>query len=227
MWQQNPQEYPATIGRLVAWTSPYLNPPAETARSAQTRAFGMFASLADTCATIATSAQEKLASGQLIGDELRQDLETAAWIAHCIAREIYHASGAFQTQQEKAQPDHRAVSPSFCALALPIIENLADVRTAGIAHPLVQTLAFLSRREPRRAFLAVAKIVIPGSGYEYESLGEGEVLDLVDLYLAERRGVILNDLECLSGLRRILETFVAAGSDRAIHLVQDLAELFT
>ena len=227
MWQQNPQDYPATIGRLVAWTRPYLNPPGETARTAKSRAFGMFASLANACATIATSAQEKPASGPQIGDELSQDLEAAAWIAHCIAREIYHASGAFQTQQEKAQPDDRVVSPSFCSHALPIIEKLADVRTAGIAHPLVQTLAFLSQREPRRAFLAVAKIAIPGSGYEYESLGEEEVLDLVDLYLAERRGVILNDPECLSGLRRILETFVTAGSDRAIRRVQDLAELFT
>ncbi len=151
----------------------------------------------------------------------------AGGCASVIAREIYHASGAFQTRQEKAPPDDRVVSLSFCSLALPIIEKLAAVRTAGIAHHLIQTLAFLSRLEPRRAFLIVAKIAIPGSGYEYESLGEGEVLDLVDLYLAERRGVILNDPQCLSGLRQILETFVAAGSDRAIRRVQDLAELFT
>lgn len=226
-WQQNPQEYPATIGRMVAWSRPYLNPAGETARAAQTRAFSMFASLADACATISTTAQENFSSGQQLSDELRQDLEAAAWIAHCIAREIYHASGAFQTQQEKAQPNERVVSPLFCSLALPIIEKLAAVRTAGIAHHLIQTLAFLSRLEPRRVFLIVAKIVIPGSGYEYESLGEGEVLDLVDLYLAERRGIILNDPECLSGLRQILDTFVAAGSDRAIRRVQDLAELFT
>lgn len=226
-WRQHPQDHPATIGCLVAWTRPYLNPPGETARTAQTRAFGMFDSLADTCATIATSAQEKLASGQQIGGKLKQDLEAAAWIADCIAREIYHASGAFQTQQEKAQPNERVVSPSFCSLALPIIEKLATVRNARIAHHLIQTLAFLSRLEPRRAFLIVAQIAIPGSGYEYESLGEGEVLDLVDLYLAERRSVILNDPECLGGLRQILETFVAAGSDRAIRRVQDLAELFT
>jgi hypothetical protein len=43
----------------------------------------------------------------------------------------------------------------------------------------------------------------------------------------ERRDVILNDPECLSGLRQILETFVAVGSDRAIRRVQDLGELFT
>jgi hypothetical protein len=222
-WQRNPQNYPATIGRLVAWTRRYLNPPGEATPAVQPRAFGLFANLTDACVSMTTAAQKTLASGQDVGTDLRQDLEAAAWIGNCIAQEIYHASGALQ---EKAQPDERVVSPSFCSLALPVIEKLTDMRTAGIAHPLVQTLAFLSRAEPRRAFMAVSKIVTPGSGYEYESLGEGEVLDLVDLYLAERRGMILNDPECLSGLRQILETFVAAGSDRAIRRVQDLGELF-
>jgi hypothetical protein len=155
-----------------------------------------------------------------------QDLESAAWIAHSIAREIYHASGAFQPQQDKSGPDQRVVSPSFCAHALPLIESLAEIRIAGIAHHLVQTLAFLSRLEPRRAFLAIAKIATPGSGYEYESQGETEVLDLLDQYLAERRETILGDPKCLGALRQILETFVAVGSDRAIRRVQDLAELF-
>src|SRR5262249_26223001 len=149
-----------------------------------------------------------------------------AWIAHSIAREIYHASGAFQSQQDKSEPDQRVVSPSFCANALPLIESLAEIQIAAIAHHLVLTLAFLSRLEPRRAFLAIAKIATPGSGYEYESLGETEVLDLLDQYLAERREIILADPECPGALRQILETFVAVGSDRAIRRVQDLAELF-
>ncbi len=226
-WQQNPQNYPATIGRLVAWSRPFLNPQGEVTPAVQTRAFALFASLTDACVSVTTSAHETLTSGREADNEIRQDLEAAAWIAYCIAREMYHASGAFQTQQEKAQQDERVVSPDFCTLALPVIEKLADVRTAGIAHPLVQTLAFLSRAEPRRAFMTVAKIATPGSRYEYESLGEGEVLDLVDRYLAERRGMVLNDPECLSGLRQILETFVAAGSDRAIRRVQDLGDLFS
>jgi hypothetical protein len=225
-WQQQPHEHPAAIGRLVAWTRSYLNPDNEAARSAQIRVFGMFLTLAEGCAAI-TSAQQELAVGQQIDGTHRQDLEAAVWIADCMAREIYHASGAFQTQQQRSEPDERAVSPSFCSLALPVIDKLTAVRTARIAHHLIRTLVFLSRLELQRAFLAVAKIVVPGAGYEYESMGEVEVLDLVDLYLAERRGVILNDPECLSGLRQILETFVAAGSDRAIRRVQDLTEMFT
>lgn len=225
-WQQVPQHYPATIGRLVTWTRPYLNPPGEANPPEQARAFSLLASLTDACRAITASAQDALTSGRAISTETRQDLESAAWIGHSIAREIYHASGAFQTQQDKSEPDLRVVSPTFCAHALPLLESLADIRTAGIAHYLVQTLAFLSRLEPRRAFLAIAKIATPGSGYEYESLGETEVLDLLDQYLAERREIILGDPECLGALRQILETFVAAGSDRAILRVQDLDELF-
>jgi hypothetical protein len=74
--------------------------------------------------------------------------------------------------------------------------------------------------------LAIAKATAPGSGYEYESLGEKEVLDLLDQYLTERREVILGDPDCLRALQEILNTFVGAGSDRAIHRVQDLGELF-
>jgi hypothetical protein len=225
-WQQNPQCYPATIGRLVTWNRPYLNPPGETNSPEQARAFSMLSSLTDACRSITASSQEALTAGHAISEGPRQDLESAAWIAHSIAREIYHASGAFQSQQDKLKSDQRIVSRSFCAHALPLIESLAEVRTAGIAHHLVLTLAFLSRLEPRRAFLAIAKIATPGSGYEYESLGETEVLDLLDQYLAERREIILGDQECLGALRQIPETFVAVGSDRAIRRVQDLAELF-
>lgn len=228
-WQREPQDHPATLGRLVAWARHYLDPREEvgTAAQAQARAFELLTSLSNACVSITTLAEETFAIDATLSDHQRQDLEAAAWIAHCIAQEIYHASGAFQTQQQKSQLDERVVSPSFCSLAFPIIEKLAAVRFAGIAHHLVQTLAFLSRREPQRAFMAVARIATPGSGYGNESLAEIEVLDLVDLYLAERRQIILADPECLSGLRGILETFVAVGSDRAIRRVQDLGELFT
>jgi len=89
LWQERPQNYPATIGRLVAWTRPYLNPPGENRPPAQARAFELLTSLIEACVTITASAQEILTSGQEIGDELRQDLEAAAWIAHCIAQEIW------------------------------------------------------------------------------------------------------------------------------------------
>lgn len=39
------------------------------------------------------------------------------------------------------------------------------------------------------------------------------------------RGVVLDDPECLSGLRQILETFVAVDSDRVIRRMQGLGEL--
>jgi len=226
-WEQAPEERPATIGRLVAFCRSYLNPPSEKGAKVQARAFDLLANLAESCAAINATARQKLSSGTRPDVDQRQDAEAATWIDHCIAQEIYHASGAFRHPNERSQPDERDVSAPFCSLSFPIIEILATVRNAAILHHLVQTLAFLSRREPRRAFMAVAKIAAPGSGYEYESIGEQEVLDLVELYLAERRHIILDDPQCLSGLRQILETFVSAGSDRAIRKVQDLAELFT
>jgi hypothetical protein len=225
-WEEDLPSHPATLGRVVAWSRPYMNPPGGVSSASQTRAFALLAKLAETSVAIATAAQEALNANPVLPEDQRRDLEAAGWVANCIARELFHASGAFQSQEDRDLPDERVVSPSFCALALPLIETLTSVRAAAIAHHLVQTLVFLSRRAPRRAFLAIAAIASPGSGYEYESLGESEVLNLVDHYLAERREVILGDPECLSALRQILETFVGAGSDRAIRRVQDLGDLF-
>jgi hypothetical protein len=224
-WEEECRLYPATLGRLVAMGRPYLNPSSALADS-QARAFTLLASLTNTCVDIVSSANAIVASGSDLNDDQHQDLQAAAFVAHCIARELYHASGAFRNPQQRALPDDRVVSPAFCALSLPIIEKLTAVPSAEIAHHLVQTLVFLSREEPRRSFLLVAKIVTARSGYQYESLAETEVLDYVDVCLAERRALTLDDPECLSGLRQILETFVDAGCDRAIRRVQDLAELF-
>jgi hypothetical protein len=225
-WTQNPQSNPVTIGRLATWTRPYLNPPAESDPPEQARAFALLTSLTDACRAITASSQEALTTGQTLDEEHKRDLDSAVWIAHSIAREIYHASGAFRPPQERSEPDDRLPSPSFCSYAFPLIEQLAEIPAAAIVHHLVMTLAFLSRSDPRRALLAIAKATAPGSGYEYESLGEKEVLDLLDQYLTERREVILGDPDCLRALQEILNTFVGAGSDRAIHRVQDLGELF-
>jgi hypothetical protein len=225
-WIEHPQSNPATIGRLATWTRPYLNPPAEKDPPEQARAFALLTSLTDACRVITAPSVEALTGGQTLDGEQRRDLDSAVWIADSIAREIYHASGAFPPPQERSEPDNRLPAPSFCSYAFPLIEQLADIPTASIVHHLVKTLAFLSRADPRRALLAIAKATAPGSGYEYESLGEEAVLDLLDQYLAERREVILGDPDCLRALQQILNTFVGIGSDRAIHRVQDLGELF-
>jgi hypothetical protein len=226
VWARHPLLHPATLGRAVAMTRRYMNPPNGWEPESQTRLFAFLETITDAILVAVSSSQELLSSGTRLGDESRHDLEAAAWIANCIAQELYHASGAFQSQQEQQQPDERVVAPRFCDLALPLIEKLGQVPSAGIAHHLVQTLVFLSRREPRRAFLAIASIVTTASGYSSESLGEAEVLGLVDAYVAERRELILGDPECLSALRRMLEAFVGVGSDRAIRRVQDLGDLF-
>ncbi len=225
-WLSEPKKHPATLGRLIAWSRPHLNPPEDEA-PIQIRTFKTFSALANKCLSVIVAAEQHSASGHNLDDEQVQDLQASAWIIHCMAQELYHASGAFQTQEQRLQPDLRVVRPGFCSLAFPLIEMLGTFRAAEPAHHLVQTLVFLSRREPKRAFLAVADIVVLPSGYAAESLAQTEVLDLIDVYLAERRHVILDDAECLSALRRILGAFVAVGNDRAIHRVQNLRELFT
>jgi hypothetical protein len=225
-WIDHPLSNPATIGRLATWTRPYLNPPTANDSTEQARAFALLTSLTDACRAITVPAVKTLTSGQTLDETQQKELDSAVWITDSIAREIYHASGAFRMPQERSEADNRLPAPSFCSYAFPLIEQLAEIPRASIVHHLVKTLVFLSRSDPRRALLAIAKATAPGSGYEYEPVGEEAVLDLLDQYLAERREVILGDADCLRALQQMLNTFVGIGSDRAIHRVQDLGELF-
>lgn len=224
-WMQEPLRRPASLDRLITWTRPYLNPQQRTNVAAQERAFQMLTNLVDASALAIHSAEETLTrSGSLTSDE-RLDLESAGRIADCIARDLFHASGAFRPTGPTAQTDKRAASRGFCELAFPIMESLARMPSAAAAHYLVQILTFLSPLEPRRAFLTVADIVTTNEA-RYEPMGETAVLDMVDTYLAERRDLVLSDPTCLTALRRILDAFVDIDSDRAIHRVQELSEIF-
>jgi hypothetical protein len=225
-WSDNPLQYPATVGRLVAFMRAYMNPSWTSVSDVQGIVFDVLTRIANHVVGAANDAKATVEAGATLSTLQSEDFSSAGWLAMCIARELYHSSGAFRPANDETLSDERVVAPRFCSLSFPIIEQLASIPAASVAHHLVQTLVFLSRLEPKRAFLAIARIATPGSGYEYESLAESEVLGFVDGLLAERRGVILDDEECLRALRHILDTFVAVGSDQAIHRVQDLGELF-
>lgn len=73
-WQSHPENYPATIGRLVSWARPYLNPPQASGGAVQTRVFEVLDDLTSTCARISTTTQESLTSRKL-SDQEAQDGE--------------------------------------------------------------------------------------------------------------------------------------------------------
>jgi hypothetical protein len=225
-WAKSPLRHPRVINRLVAWMRSDVRPPPGWSSDPQTRSFAFLSELADEALEAVATAEQRLSTGSGLDADAQWDLQAAAYILDAVSQMLYFASGAYQDQEQKQLPDERIVDPQFCDLALPLIEKLGRLPAARSAHHLVQTLAFLSRHEPERAFLTIASIVSVKSGYAFESMAEEEVLNLIDLYLAERREVVLGNAECLTALRKTLEAFVAAGSSRAARRVQDLHDLF-
>ncbi len=221
-WQSIPTRYPATIARMVIWTRDYLQ---SVQPDTQARAFELFTNIANSIVPI-IEANGEAAGTDSLDETTENELEAALWIAYHIAQTTYHASGAFRHPNDRTEPDTRSVSPGFCSLALPLAQVLARAHDPAVAHPLVETLVFLSRLEPKSAFVIIGTIVSASPGYEHESLGQNLVMDLVDVWLAEHRNLILNDQECMASLRQILEAFIRSGSDRALRRVQDLADLF-
>jgi hypothetical protein len=70
----------------------------------------------------------------------------------------------------------------------------------------------------------MAAAVASAPDYTCEADGARAVFDMVDTTVAQHRDRILSDPEWTSGLRRVLEGFVAQGVDEVIAMVHDLGD---
>jgi hypothetical protein len=110
----------------------------------------------------------------------------------------------------------------------PIIDTLADVGLAPLAHHLLELLELLVPFRQERAFLHIARVVRGArvSNYQYDSLGQGVVLRLVQRYLAEYREVVESSSACRAALLDVLDIFVSAGWPEALQLSYRLDDIY-
>jgi len=97
----------------------------------------------------------------------------------------------------------------FATNAFPVLEQLATVAIAVIAHDVIEILNRIGPSEPKRALLMAAIAVENASGYFREPEGTRLVLALIDASVAQHRDRILADPEWTRALRESLEGFVA------------------
>jgi hypothetical protein len=163
--------------------------------------------------------------------EHRERIRELIGFADLVGRELYFATGIFQehdqsgTNEERLSPGQRdrLISESWT-----LIESLAAVGLAPIAHHLLEILEAYIPADPRRAFLMIGKILIAGvrGHYQYESLAEGLFVRLIERYLAEYRTLFQEDGECRDTLLKVLDIFVQAGWPTAQRLSYRLDEIF-
>jgi hypothetical protein len=118
------------------------------------------------------------------------------------------------------------VPEDFAELAFPVLEQLAQVGTPPVVHDVVRVLRRIESSDPKRTTLTVATAVTTAPDYAWEPEGARAVLDLVETTIADHRALILGDPEWTSGLRQVLEGFVAQGVDAVVAKARDLGDMF-
>jgi signal recognition particle GTPase len=142
-----------------------------------------------------------------------------------IAQRLYFASGAFKNPSQEKQflpPD------VFYELAKPILTRLASIGHPHTAHHILDTLKHFITIDPAGVLILAGAVVRTGSKYryQYESLAEGLIVDIVERYLAEYRPILRERPECHTALMDILDIFVRVGWPRAHQLSYRLSEIY-
>ena len=211
----NPNRAAWTIGNLRG----LLNPADAAARPAQDRAFGLISLSMNQLRDVFAEAQQPGAT-----QAPSQRITDAIKIAADIAQHLYFASGAFG-QTDPSPPGEN--QSRFTARALPLLDQLSHIHFPAVTQQIVQITDHISGTQPKRALLTAAAAVIGDPAYAREPLGLDTTLQLVRHFTAEHRDLVLNDPECTTAVRALLEAFVRLGWDQAIDLAEQLDELFT
>ncbi|MCK6207731.1 hypothetical protein KZX50_20020 [Bacillus infantis] len=165
-------------------------------------------------------------------DELQKQLQPLAQTVDSAAMEVYLASGAFENKKSSKNLDSTSLNNDnqrlFFIEASEVLDLLADFSFASVTHHLLQTLEFILDVDPVGVFLRIGRTILAGQegGYQYESMAADLVVNLVERYLAEYRGIFRDNPDCRRTLLELLDVFVQAGWPNARRLTYRMDEIF-
>ncbi|XVU23005.1 hypothetical protein ACQPZJ_37925 [Actinoplanes sp. CA-054009] len=221
-WFEDASEYPNRVASSASYLRDLLNPSDPAWRPSQGRAFQL---LDRAVGGLRESWTASRRDGQATDDQQKRLRDTVT-VAESIGQQVYYASGAHDDSQAQKPAPLRGDLRRFSSLALPLLERLAAIDYPAVTHRIVQTADYLGREQPRRALLVAARTVTGDGAYAHDQLALTAVHDLVRHYLAEHRDLVLNDAECMSAIREMLEAYVRLGWEKAIELAEELDDLF-
>jgi len=156
------------------------------------------------------------------------DFRTLHSLADSVGNQVYFASGAFDEKQGR---DDAILSPErlerYATEIDPLLELLCDVEFVDIAYNVLKVLQYLAPVRPERVFRLLGKLVANScrDGIQYESMATDLVVNVVEEYLAQRRGMF-RDPEMRDILLDVLDRFVEAGWPKATRLTFRLSEVY-
>jgi hypothetical protein len=162
----------------------------------------------------------------------REAVKNLSKLLDHVAKEVYFASGAFREKNRNQEGRNKTLGNEervrFYHDAGSILSDLANVGIPSIAHSVLETLESFIEFDPRGVFVRVGSLVNAGrrSGYQYEPLAAGLVVNIVERYLAEYRTLLQESSECRRLLMDLLDVFVRAGWPSARRITYQLEEIF-
>lgn len=147
--------------------------------------------------------------------------------------QIYFGSGAYAKRNARDGGRHDVQVPEdamkrFYREATPTIERLAQSGLASVTHHLLETLEVFIPFDPAGVFVLIGQVTAAGArgGYQFESLGAGLLVRIVERYLAEHRALFREDERCRKALVAALDLFVQAGWPSARSLTFKLNDIY-
>jgi hypothetical protein len=142
--------------------------------------------------------------------------------------QLYFASGAANRSGQEERGLHSVAERSRFLLDLEAtLRRVGDVGTPRTIHYLLELLKFLVTADPPRVFDLTAHALLEGGrrhGYQHESLGVTSFVNLVGVFLADHRGLFVEE----SRRKRLIDcvdAFIQAGWPEARRLLYRLPEL--
>jgi hypothetical protein len=149
-----------------------------------------------------------------------------------VAQELYLASGAFQDgargRDGSRTPLDSGVRRRFLQESAACFERLIEHTIPGVAYHLIEMMETFIPVDPRDVLLRVSRIVraYEREGYQHDGMAMMRVAAIVERYLNNHRDLLLQDAECRSALRQIMDVFVRAGWPEALRLSSRLDQIF-
>ena len=222
-WLTQPMDNP----QRAMWTTmrlrDLLNPASPLDRSAQERTFAILELSLNQLRSTSAETERTTSTSNDMSDRPTNVIK----IADSLVQQLYFASGAFDQQNRSSPPLPRGDQSRFYSLALPLLQGLSEIHLPGVTHRIVQIADHIRAAQPKLLLLLAANAVTGDKAYPREPMGLDATLQLIRHYTADHRSLVLNDPQCTTAVRILLEAFIRLGWDRAIELAEELDELFT
>jgi hypothetical protein len=171
-----------------------------------------------------------------LSEEQLDEARALVRLQEIAVHQVYFASEAYakpQAQREEQFDDDGADTRAagvarFASESEHLLRLMCRCRLSAVAYDVLGTLQHLRSADPRRIFLLIGEVVqsAAADAFQFELLAADRVVEIVEQYLAEYRGLFRNDPELIQTLMDLLDRFVEAGWPKATALTYRLDEVF-